>query len=199
MSIIFEPTGFEPVTFDRLWAVAGREALRLGRSPRSVFEGIGLNLEPPVAPWQYYCTPKNVRTFASTGRDGVHYSLLNSWRTGPQLLDSPVVMTVPMNFANNNIIVGETLHEFLCLGCRVGYAGLESLASVGGDLSRVKAQGYSRSLSALQVEQLRRLSGAFSLYPFVNLERRMARLQAMYLEGLQLGEMELIPAVATRR
>ncbi|MEM6598115.1 MAG: hypothetical protein AAF635_08095 [Cyanobacteria bacterium P01_C01_bin.69] len=183
---------FEYTTFNHLWQIACQEAQNSGLSPRSVFGSIGLRLEPPKAPWRYYCTPKNVRTFASTGQDGVHYSLL----TCSELLYSPVVMTVPMDFDNNNIIVGETLHEFLCLGSRAGYGSLESLTSLEADFSALKSHAYLPSLSAMQTRHLRTLSEAFSLYPYVNLERRMAQLQAMYLDYLQLGERALVPTAA---
>ena len=192
---------FEHMTFEHLWSLACQESRRLGQQPHSVFGNIGLRLEPPKSPWQYYCTPRNVRTFASTGRDGVHYSLLAC----QELTYSPVVMTVPMNFDNNNMIVGETLHEFLCLGSRVGYAALEVLTALDGDFSALKSPVYASFLSVAQAEKLRTLSETFSLYPSVGssgaLERRMAQLQALYLDYVQLGEKSLIPtrAVAAGR
>ncbi|MEL6939365.1 MAG: hypothetical protein AAFO84_09250 [Cyanobacteria bacterium J06598_1] len=176
------------VTFDQLWQLASQEARRTGMTPRAVFQAVGLTLEWPATPWQYYCTPRNAKTFASTGSDGVHYSLLES----PLLRYSPVIMTVPMSFENANIVVAETLHEFLCLGCRASYLGLEALAACDSDFRVLKQRNYDSTLSLRQVRQLKVLSEAFSLYPYVNLERRMAQLQAKYLDFLQMGEMELV-------
>ena len=55
-------------------------------------EEIGLLLHSKSARTAYWCTPVNVVTFASTGGDGVHFSLLD---LGDGAGDSsPVVMTV---------------------------------------------------------------------------------------------------------
>ena len=40
---------------------------------------------------------------------------------------SPVVVTIPMAFDEPNYIVGESLYDFLCLGCRHGYASIANL------------------------------------------------------------------------
>lgn len=180
------------MSFNHLWQFACREAHRQNTTPQSVFAPVGLLLEPPTQPWRYYCTPKNVRTFASSGRDGVHYSLLSS----RHLPYSPVIMTVPMSFETPNIVLAETLHEFLCLGCRASYLNLEALTSVDGNFSALKTRQYAKQLSPLQTYQLQRLSTAFTLYPYVDLERRMAQLQAQYLDYVQLGEREALPLPA---
>ncbi|MEL6554915.1 MAG: hypothetical protein AAFQ63_15835 [Cyanobacteria bacterium J06621_11] len=171
-------------TFAQLWKVAQTEASRQNTTPSAVFQSVGLRLEVPEKPWQYYCTPKNTRTFASTGRDGVHYSFLEV----RSLHYSPIVMTVPMSFDNPNIVVAETLHEFLCLGCRASYLSLEMLSVCGGDFSSLKSKSYAAGLSQAQQHSLQVLSDSFSLFPYVALEWRMAQLQAKYLDFLQMGE-----------
>ncbi len=184
-------------TFDQLWQVACQSAERYRTTPQSVFQAIGLRLERPTHPWQYYCTPKNVKTFASTGLDGVHYSFLES----EQLRYSPIVMTIPMSFDNANIIVAETLQEFLCLGCRASYLRLELLATCDADFSFLKSHYYAKDLSIPQVNLLQVLSERLSLYPLatlptkpsMRLERRMAQLQAKYLDFLQMGERSPLP------
>lgn len=80
----------------------------------------------PVRPLEngdYPCTPTNTLSFARTGGDGVHFSLLNAC---DETADGPVVMTVPMMEAN--LMVAETLAEFLGIGYRVGWFELEQLA-----------------------------------------------------------------------
>lgn len=180
------------VTFEQLWAIARRETNRTGEhTPHEAFASVGLRLEPPVKAYQYYCTPKNVKTFASTGCDGVHFSFLEP--AGCSLLNpswAPVVMTIPMNFDNQNIVVGESLYEFLCLGCRVGYEAIELLASSEKDLRTLKAVDYANYLSLEQKRSLHMLSRAFSLEPLHGLEARMRQLQTQYLDYLQMGEVE---------
>jgi hypothetical protein len=76
-----------------------------------------------------FTTPKNSLSFASTGGDDVHFGLVAvNGKFGDA---SPVVMTVPMagdNPEELNFIVGETLRDFLCLGCERGFFDLEKLA-----------------------------------------------------------------------
>ncbi|MEL6602407.1 MAG: hypothetical protein AAFP20_04175 [Cyanobacteria bacterium J06614_10] len=185
------------VTFDQLWAIAQQVANQSGQSTQNAFLSLALILERPVAAWQYYCTPKNVITFASTGCDGVHFSFLQQDRmvsgSAPispiqQLSRSPVVMTVPMNFENQNIVVSENLYEFLCLGCRTSYGMLELLSCPESNLCALKSFDYAEALSEAQVAQLRLLNDAFSLSPYINLEGRMRHLQSTYLSCLQMGE-----------
>ena len=89
------------------------------------FERLGLRFDRKLDQSRYSdYTPLNCRTFADTGGDGVHFSLL--------VLDnlicnsSPVVLTVPP--AGVSLVVGEDLFDFLCLGAHRGYFALEQLA-----------------------------------------------------------------------
>ena len=86
---------------------------------------IGLFLHDPPKNAGYRSTPANSITFASTGFDGIHFGSL----TDGDLIDpmSPVVITIPMAFEAPNYIVGQTLYDFLCLGCRHGYSNLGNL------------------------------------------------------------------------
>jgi hypothetical protein len=70
------------------------------------------------------CTPTNCRTFAHTGGNGVHFSLLV--RHGAVRESSPVVVTVPGGF-HQNLVAGESLFDFLCLGVHRGFFALEQL------------------------------------------------------------------------
>src|SRR5262245_47987988 len=88
------------------------------------FDPIGLILQIPPKRDEDWCTPLNALTFARTGGDGTHYSLISIPNTPRAEL--AVVMTVPMSDAPN-VVVGETLRDFSALGCRFGYFGLEGL------------------------------------------------------------------------
>ena len=191
--------GSEPVTFERLWAIAHQQTRSTAIPAQDAFLSIGLRLDTAQQPWQYYCTPKNVKTFASTGQDGVHYSFLSL--ASSALSESPVVMTVPMNFHNQNIVVAENLYEFLCLGCRTGYSNLEVLAdeSLLEDSKAFTAltdDCYGQSLSKLELMRLQVLNDAFALTPIASLSNRMRNLQSAYLTQLQMGE--VVPTVNRR-
>jgi hypothetical protein len=92
---------------------------------RDMLEEAGLIIGPLDVLHIYQATPTNTVTFASTGVNGVHFGFL-AMPNAP-LDSSPVVMTVPLAAEPNHVVAG-TLHEFLCLGCRQGWAFLEQLA-----------------------------------------------------------------------
>ena len=81
-------------------------------------------LLPPERAW---CedTPKNGHIFAHTGGDSVHFCLLEV--AGRITEESPVVMVVPRNPDAPRLVVGDTLRDFLSLGCTIGYFFLEQL------------------------------------------------------------------------
>lgn len=76
--------------------------------------------------FRYDSSPMNTEIFATTGGDGVHYSIL-------EITDKiqPIIMTVPMNFGNSikgyNWIIGENLNEFLSIGFYNGWFPIEQL------------------------------------------------------------------------
>ncbi|MBL8794557.1 MAG: hypothetical protein JNM56_11680 [Planctomycetia bacterium] len=71
------------------------------------------------------CTPGNCHPFAGTGGNGVHFSFL---ALGDEIDErSPVVVSVPA-MGGYSAVVGESLHDFLCLGAVRGYFALEQLA-----------------------------------------------------------------------
>lgn len=76
--------------------------------------------------FRYDSSPINTEVFATTGGDGVHYSILEISEK-----IQPVVMTVPMNFGDSmrdyNWIIGENLNEFLSIGYFNGWFPIEQL------------------------------------------------------------------------
>jgi hypothetical protein len=139
----------------------------------------------------------NSMTFAKTGGDGVHFSLLPL--KGEISNPSPVVMTVPMNYGSENLIVGSDLQDFLCLGCDVGYNFLELLTysdsksdaiywlnhpeewftSLLSDSDNSASIDYKRNL-------LRILRSEFDLKPWDNIEDNLQSLEDKYLSLLEL-------------
>lgn len=89
-----------------------------------VEEDIGLLFNPALGPSGCEQTREGCWTFAWTGGDGVHFSLLD---TGIGVgNNSPVVMTVPMAVEPNRV-VGRNLRHFLGLGLHSGFFVLEQL------------------------------------------------------------------------
>lgn len=100
-------------------------ALRSLMNDLGAGEEIGLLCTSELLPPTYDATPKNCLTFAGTGGDGVHFGFLDLGYGVSD--DSPVVMTIPMNFDQPNLVVGASLRDFLGLGTRLGYFCLEQL------------------------------------------------------------------------
>lgn len=75
---------------------------------------------------RYDSSPINTEFFATTGGDGVHYSILEISEK-----IQPIIMTVPMNFGDSmrgyNWIIGENLNEFLSIGYYNGWFPIEQL------------------------------------------------------------------------
>ncbi len=139
-----------------------------GRDPESAFESIGLFLEPPgdLGRWSYDATPSGARTFASTGGDGVHFSAVP---TGDALI---VVMTVPMMFDAPNVVVGHDLCDFLSLGCRFGYFGLDGLAYRPAET----ILDIERSAGQAPAGDLATLGEHFTLRPWADVTAHLAEL-----------------------
>ncbi len=123
-------------------------------------------------------TPINSVTFATTGGDDVHFGLVAIERKYSDL--SPIVMTVPMagdNPKETNFVVGESLHEFLRLGCVHDFFDLEKLAYSW----RTDLFGQYKKTPALIDEPIYvRFRKEFELKPWIELESRFQELQNKY-------------------
>lgn len=177
--------GMRPESFRQLFALAERLAplTRGGREygPEGAMESVGLLIREGHDGW-YDVTPVGADVFASTGGDGVHYSFLPI--PGGEA-EPPVVMTVPMHFDRPNLIVGETLTEFLELGCcyRFGYAHLDELA-----YAPQKTIAELQSGREIPIDQgddsvavLKALTEHFSLKPWPDVSGRLAELDKKYM------------------
>lgn len=127
-------------------------------------------------------TPRNSLTFARTGTDDVHFGLLSvNDRYGDV---SPVVMTVPMLGETDytNLIMGETLHEFLCLGCVHGFSEMDSFAYFPDVFFEKYSQPSGEDEYAAEQEFFRRY---LSLSPWPVIESRLSELQDKYASTLE--------------
>jgi hypothetical protein len=90
---------------------------------KEYFDESGVLVSENQEAWKSDETPLNTTVFAHTGGDFVHYSIL--------IIDStlrPVVMTIPINSGGvQNLILSETLAEFLGLGYEHGWFPLEQI------------------------------------------------------------------------
>jgi hypothetical protein len=185
-------------SLDKLWSIAEKEAEKTKRDFSLVFDPIGLMLIRPLAKKYYDSTPVNSLSFAQTGGDGVHFSLV--LLSGKVSEDSPVVMTVPMNYGKVNLIVGETLIEFLSLGEQLGYFFLEQLVYNEAEtiewlinprefISREYGVNPSGSFPPDSFREQERLLSVlreeFELKPWSNLKKRLDELQNKFLGMLE--------------
>jgi Ankyrin repeats (3 copies) len=168
----------------------------------ATLDDIGFQLIRPLKSWTYQATPLNSSTFAHTGGDGDHFSFLH--RDGKVTEESPVVMTVPMMFDEPNRIVGANLHEFLSLGCVVGYDAVTGLVydfegTVGSlfDYDKYVAESFSEEPTpedlrdlATQKRLLDLLSKEFDLAPWPNPKKRLRELNKQWLSNLELRPQE---------
>lgn len=137
---------------------------------REELEDDGLCIHHCLSPGGYESSPPKYLAFASTGGDGVHFSI-------PMDRAGPVVMTVPMAFDNPNVVVGSDLEDFLSLGCVYGYFGLEQLA-----------YNEDRTIHSIEVagdpsSALQQLSRHFNLRPWQAVAHHLAALKLAHSFG----------------
>jgi len=163
---------------DNLRALWELTEVRLGDDApewNGCFDPIGLILHGTLKNWDYWCTPQNSITFASTGGDGVHYGILD---IGSGFTDSsPIVMTVPM-CDTPNTIVGESLLDFLALGCRQGYFTLEQLIyQRDRQLAALDSQDFDTNATKEEHRMLESISQRFGLVPWSDHENKLEALR----------------------
>jgi hypothetical protein len=170
------------------------------RNDAATLSDIGLILlQPPEHAW---CddTPKNGHIFAHTGGDRVHFCLLEV--AGQLTEESPVVMVVPCNPDEPRLVVGDTLRDFLALGCTIGYFFLEQLVydfdeTIGYlfDYNAFMRYNYpggkppKEDLEDLAAHQalLAALSREFGLGPWLNARAKFDALQKKWSSQIKLA------------
>jgi hypothetical protein len=171
----------------RLWQMAQRVVVRTGAKTAHAFLNVGLRLEDPAAPphdGEYTSSPANATMFAATGGDAVHFSVLHTPGTRDR---GAIVMTAPMAYDQPNLVVGDGLAEFLALGCRTAYYGLDQLLyqrqRMINRLESAEPQHGTEEANLLQA-----LVDEFGLAPWRNVGLRLAALDAKYRSTIHLHE-----------
>ncbi len=143
--------------------------------PPAHYANIGTDLYEPTA------TPTNTVAFAHTGGDDVHFSLVE---LDGKLGDlSPVVMTVPMagdDPLSLNVVLGASLHEFLCLGCVHGYALIEELPYDRVDTMARLASPENLECDAEDLALLGSFRQQFELTPWKEIDSRLQALDKQF-------------------
>lgn len=125
--------------------------------------------------FDYDATPAHSYAFASTGVDGEHYSVL---------LDGPstgaVVVTAPMAFGSEHVVVGASLREALalvCAGC--GLTAPPNLAHGSRDSTLAAIE------TATDNALWREIRTALGLEPWPNTAERLAQLRDDHLANVR--------------
>ena len=143
-----------------------RKTFKLPRWADAGVGSVGLILYQKLENGGYWCSPKNASTFATTGGDGDHYSLLI--KDGVINETSPVVLTWPSE--GEQTIVGASLYDFLCFGMHGGY--FQVLAG-HTDVPDVKAHEllFHSHVEDYQQEVLAYMTAQLDLKPWPHAER----------------------------
>lgn len=144
-------------------------------------DSIGLHMTEELIEEWYDSSPLNCVAFATTGGDGVHFSIFKDY----DVENSPVVMTVPMNFGEENMIVTNSLHDFLRLGCKFGYFNLEQL-SYDYEATVQKIEDCNKQ--EVKNPELLALSTEFKLSPINEIANYLNDSNESYISKLELED-----------
>ena len=145
---------------------------------------IGLFLNDPPKNAGYKCTPANSMTIAGLGVDGIHIGCVTESHEIDPL--APIVITIPMAFDSPNFIVGETLHDFLCLGCRNGYSNLANLHTHFDDTMDYYQEVDDNVFDDRVPDILHTLAAELSLEPWADVRRHFNDLQSRLMPVLRM-------------
>ncbi len=147
---------------------------------------VGLFLHDPPENAGYSQTPVNSVTFAGAGVDGIHFGCVTDSSTiDPQ---SAVVVTIPMAFDQPNYIIGESLYDFLCLGCRHGYSGVANLHLNQKQTLEAFSAPPAGWFDDRAPQILELLTDELSLEPWPNVEEHFHDLQTRFMPSLKLKD-----------
>ena len=168
------------IKIEDFWKVDDLIKEKWGRKYFNYISYCGLNPVRPLERYDYFCTPKNTQTFATTGGNGVHFGIVDN--------SGPIVMTVPMA-SENNAVVATDLEEFFSIGYHVGWFGLEELVY---DFEATITY-FNEPDNDLDVEELRFLKlmrDQLKLSHFPLTAERLSHLKNQYFESLDIGGLE---------
>jgi hypothetical protein len=125
----------------------------------------------------YDDTPADARVLCRSGVDGVHWSALPAPASPSGYM---VVMTVP---GAPNLVVGESVREFLALGCEASFFALNVLAYdewVALDDSYDEQAGLDPSYYDPAMTTLAELRAELNISPWTDVPRRLVELHHRY-------------------
>lgn len=125
----------------------------------------------------YDATPRNAVPFAHTGMDGEHFSVsLEAEIAGA------IILTAPMAFGNENVVVGRTIEEFLALGCVSGFSSIPDLAMADLEQAVTDIEARNTHCSSFgggdPAACLTLLRSRLALTPWDDIPTRLAELDA---------------------
>jgi hypothetical protein len=126
---------------------------------------------------RYEDTPADAQVLCWSGVDGVHWSALPAPASPSGYV---VVMTVP---GAPNLVVGESVREFLALGCEASFFALNVLAYdewVGLDDSYDERAGLDPSDYEPAITTLAELRAELNISPWTDVPRRLVELHQRY-------------------
>ena len=175
------------VNFSDLWRVHELVAERFPHEYLDVGLGaIGLFLNDPPKNAGYHCTPTNSLTIAGLGVDGIHIGSVTDARQIDPL--APIVLTVPMAIDQPNFIVGQSLYDFLCLGCLNGYTNLSNLHTHFGDTMAYYQARDDKYFDERVPGILQTLAAELSLKPWCDVQQHFDYLQSQFMHLLRIPE-----------
>lgn len=135
---------------------------------------------------KYWCSPTNTQIIGRTGGDGVHFSVLS---ISKQI--SPVIMTVPSNFGHEprdfNVILGESIIEFIGLGVNSGWFPLEQIVYQGETF--IESFGETKLIGLLPDSADGYFTAQLASYfnaTFIKLQKqRLMELEELYFNKLE--------------
>lgn len=151
-----------------------------------IVDDLGLLPHADLRPSGYMQAPRNALTFASTGGDGVHNSVLD---LGEGISNaSPIVMTVPMADQPNRV-VGADLRQFLGLGLHSGYFILEQLQyDFAGTASELELRHWEQELSPAGLALLAVLKQELALAEWSDIAGQLAQLERDFSSRLVISD-----------
>lgn len=147
----------------------------------------GLFLHKCPANAGYQQTPVNSVSFAGIGVDGIHFGTISA--NGTLAPSAPVVVTIPMALDQSNFIVGESIYDFLCLGCERGFHAIANLdINQPGSLETYASHNEADDFDERIPEILALMRRELCLEPWSDVQSRFRELQDLYIPALIFGQ-----------
>jgi hypothetical protein len=188
------PVEVRSSTWKKLLQAATKAKKRWRDGVEPGLDCLGLRIQSVMQVDEGFFNPANAIRFAHNGAEATFGFLVLAGEINDE---TPIVLTCVGSGKQRNFIVGESLHDFLCLGYHRGYFALESLSYNTRQSLKCIASGRRRprsetdwltgfGVSNEQLTVLQYLRDAMGLHPWRDPIRKFQRLQRKYLPHVQL-------------